>query len=371
MYPLFFMFIWRYKTISKENLINEEIRDKELRIISNDGEQLGVMSREEAMSLAEAKGMDLVSISPNANPPVCKILDYGKYRYELQKKEKLVIKHSNIDCPAEKPSKEIVLKLPEIKCLPPPPPPPFWSKIMKNSAVIPTPPPFNMNLSNNSNASISIKKKVSSKYKLPSLNWAPLKPNQIRGTIFFEMQDDKLSDSIDFEDFEENFKIGNELNDTQKPCVIAKCFKKLEISLLDSGRFRNISICHKKLNLNVNEVIFALNAFDLQKLSLDKVELLLNIIPKEQEVKLFKNYVKDKKDVQLLSSVDKYLMELVKIEKLSSKLEIMIVLGNFEERSSSLLHQLGKISSASTVVRCICVNCIFLIVNSIVYSISF
>lgn len=84
----FFMFIWRYKTISKENLINEEIRDKELRIISNDGEQLGVMSREEAMSLAEAKGMDLVSISPNANPPVCKILDYGKYRYELQKKEK-------------------------------------------------------------------------------------------------------------------------------------------------------------------------------------------------------------------------------------------------------------------------------------------
>jgi translation initiation factor IF-3 len=84
----FFMLLWRYKTISKENLINEEIRDKELRVISSDGEQLGIMSREEAMSLAEAKGMDLVNISPTANPPVCKILDYGKYRYELQKKEK-------------------------------------------------------------------------------------------------------------------------------------------------------------------------------------------------------------------------------------------------------------------------------------------
>jgi translation initiation factor IF-3 len=84
----FFYFVWRYKAISKENLINEEIRDKELRVISSDGEQLGIMSREEAMSLAEAKGMDLVNISPNANPPVCKILDYGKYRYELQKKEK-------------------------------------------------------------------------------------------------------------------------------------------------------------------------------------------------------------------------------------------------------------------------------------------
>ena len=82
------MLLWRYKAISKENLINEEIRDKELRVISSDGEQLGIMSREEAMSLAEAQGMDLVNISPTANPPVCKILDYGKYRYELQKKEK-------------------------------------------------------------------------------------------------------------------------------------------------------------------------------------------------------------------------------------------------------------------------------------------
>ena len=69
-------------------MINDEIRDKELRVISSDGEQLGIMSREEAMSLAESKGMDLVNISPTANPPVCKILNYGKYRYELQKKEK-------------------------------------------------------------------------------------------------------------------------------------------------------------------------------------------------------------------------------------------------------------------------------------------
>ncbi|MEG0392116.1 MAG: translation initiation factor IF-3 [Anaerovoracaceae bacterium] len=74
--------------MSKENLINEEIRDKELRIISNDGEQLGIMSRSEALSLAEEKNLDLVCISPNAKPPVAKILDYGKYRYELQKKEK-------------------------------------------------------------------------------------------------------------------------------------------------------------------------------------------------------------------------------------------------------------------------------------------
>ena len=69
-------------------MINEEIRAKELRIIDTDGTQLGIMSREEAMELAENKKLDLVCIAPKAAPPVCKILDYGKYKYELQKKEK-------------------------------------------------------------------------------------------------------------------------------------------------------------------------------------------------------------------------------------------------------------------------------------------
>lgn len=75
-------------TISKETRINEEIRDKELRVIDENGEMIGIMSRDEALRLAEEKKLDLVNISPNAKPPVCKILDYGKYRYELQKREK-------------------------------------------------------------------------------------------------------------------------------------------------------------------------------------------------------------------------------------------------------------------------------------------
>lgn len=78
----------RCTAISKENLINEEIRDKEVRVIDTDGTMLGVMPTEKALELATEKKLDLVNISPNAKPPVCKILDYGKYRYELQKKEK-------------------------------------------------------------------------------------------------------------------------------------------------------------------------------------------------------------------------------------------------------------------------------------------
>ena len=59
-----------------------------MRVISADGEQLGIMSREEALSLAEEKNLDLVCIAPKAEPPVCKILDYGKFKYDQQKKEK-------------------------------------------------------------------------------------------------------------------------------------------------------------------------------------------------------------------------------------------------------------------------------------------
>ena len=69
-------------------MINEEIRAKELRVIDTDGTQMGIMSRQEALDISEEKKLDLVCISPKANPPVCKNLDYGKNKYELQKKEK-------------------------------------------------------------------------------------------------------------------------------------------------------------------------------------------------------------------------------------------------------------------------------------------
>ncbi len=76
------------KAISNELMINEQIRDKEIRLIGTEGEQLGIMSARDALRLAEEAGLDLVKIAPNAKPPVCKIVDYGKYRYEMIRKEK-------------------------------------------------------------------------------------------------------------------------------------------------------------------------------------------------------------------------------------------------------------------------------------------
>ena len=87
-YPLiFYAFLWRCFTIS-DLMINEQIKDKEVRLIGEEGQQLGVMSVKEAQKLADEAGLDLVKIAPTAKPPVCKIVDYGKFRYEQARKEK-------------------------------------------------------------------------------------------------------------------------------------------------------------------------------------------------------------------------------------------------------------------------------------------
>ena len=73
---------------TKELCINEEIKAKEVRLIDDAGEQLGVIATSKALALAYEKGLDLVEISPNSEPPVCRVMDYGKYRFEREKKEK-------------------------------------------------------------------------------------------------------------------------------------------------------------------------------------------------------------------------------------------------------------------------------------------
>ena len=84
-------------TIAKlEHQLNEEIRDKEIRVIGDDGAQLGIMSAAQANQLAEEQGLDLVKISPNAVPPVCKIMDYSKFCYDQKKREKDAKKNQKV-----------------------------------------------------------------------------------------------------------------------------------------------------------------------------------------------------------------------------------------------------------------------------------
>ena len=88
---------WRCVRIATANYqINEEIRDKEVRVIGADGAQLGIMSSAAALEIAEGKDLDLVKIAPGSNPPVCKIMDYGKFRFEQLKKEKEAKKNQKV-----------------------------------------------------------------------------------------------------------------------------------------------------------------------------------------------------------------------------------------------------------------------------------
>ena len=92
-----FLFILEVLTIGKlEHQLNEEIRDKEIRLIGADGAQLGIMSADQANALAEEQGMDLVKISPAAVPPVCKIMDYSKFCFDQKKREKEAKKNQRV-----------------------------------------------------------------------------------------------------------------------------------------------------------------------------------------------------------------------------------------------------------------------------------
>ena len=95
MLSIFLAYYEEDKAIS-DLFINEQIRDKEVRVIGEDGEQLGIMPSREALRLAEEAGLDLVKIAPTAKPPVCKIVDYGKFRYEQARKEKEARKKQKI-----------------------------------------------------------------------------------------------------------------------------------------------------------------------------------------------------------------------------------------------------------------------------------
>lgn len=96
-YPLFFVLMPREETnINNEFYINEQIRDREVRVIGEHGEMLGILSAADARKAAEDAGLDLVKVSPNAVPPVCKIIDYGKFRYEQARKDKEAKKKQKI-----------------------------------------------------------------------------------------------------------------------------------------------------------------------------------------------------------------------------------------------------------------------------------
>ncbi|XP_072755944.1 formin-like protein isoform X1 [Anoplolepis gracilipes] len=243
-------------------------------------------------------------------------------------------------------------------CPPPPPMAPFSSGDHKLPPPVPIPPPP-AGMMQAPDGAMTIKRKVQTKYKLPTLNWIALKPNQVRGTIFNELDDDRLHNYIDFSDFEERFKIGmsghvangsSEIDGLQS--FPSKRFKKPEnVSLLEHTRLRNIAISRRKMEMPVEKVIMAVNALDLKVLSLENVELLQRMVPTDQEIKAYREYIIEKKNVNLLTEEDKFLMQLGKVERISTKLSIMNYIGNFFDNLHLITPQIHAVISASSSVK--------------------
>ncbi|GBP21100.1 Formin-like protein CG32138 [Eumeta japonica] len=250
---------------------------------------------------------------------------------------------------------------PPLPVAPPPPPPPPVAPAPPPAPMAPPPPPApGLMIPPTHTDAMTIKRKVDTKYKLPTLNWIALKPNQVRGTIFNELDEERPRRRINFAEFEERFRIGGAGAAAEPGAGDAdslasypsKRFRKPDtVSLLEHTRLRNIAISRRKLDTPVEKVIQAVNNLDLKQLPLESVEILQRMVPTEAEQKAYKEYVAEKKNINQLTEEDKFLMQLTKIERISSKLSIMSYMGNFFDNIHLITPQIHAIISGSSSVK--------------------
>ncbi|XP_033762894.1 formin-like protein isoform X1 [Pecten maximus] len=238
--------------------------------------------------------------------------------------------------------------------MPPPPPPPPPPAPPAPGRGPPAPPPPPGPSSGPSVSAMTIKKKIQTKYRLPILNWTPLKPQQVKGTVFADLDDEKLYHVIDFNEFEEMFRLSTgplRGDDDGTPKLLKKLRKPESISLLEPNRLRNVAITRRKIEMTNDEVMKAINSIDLKRLSLDLVDILLTIMPNEQEVKAYKQYERDRKPKERLTDEDRFMCMFCKVERLSQKLNIMSFIGNFQDSIHHLTPQVNAVIAASMSLR--------------------
>ncbi|XP_061383675.1 formin-like protein isoform X2 [Danaus plexippus] len=251
------------------------------------------------------------------------------------------------------PPPEAPLPPPPAAPLPPPPPPP--PLVAPPPPAPPAPPAPGLMAPPIHTDAMTIKRKVDTKYKLPTLNWIALKPNQVRGTIFNELDEERPRRRINFAEFEERFRIGG-CGPAREPDDLAsfpsKRFRRPDtVSLLEHARLRNIAISRRKLDTPVEKVIAAIHNLDLKQLPLESVEILQRMVPTEAEQKAYKEYVAEKKNVNQLTEEDKFLMQLARVERISAKLAIMSYMGNFFDNIHLITPQIHAIISGSSSVK--------------------
>ncbi|XP_067385687.1 formin-like protein 3 isoform X2 [Emydura macquarii macquarii] len=249
--------------------------------------------------------------------------------------------------------------LPPVEAAPPPPPPP-----------LPLPPPapplpdkcppapplpgaspsviLTVGLS-----AIRIKKPIKTKFRLPVFNWTALKPNQISGTVFSELDDEKILEDLDLDKFEELFKTKAQGPALDLICAKSKSSHKAasKVTLLEANRAKNLAITLRKAGHSTEEICRAIHTFDLQTLPVDFVECLMRFLPTEAEVKLLRQYERERKAPEELAAEDRFMLHFSKVERLAQRMAVMAFLGNFHENLQMLTPQLNAIIAASASVK--------------------
>uniref|UniRef100_A0A8C7KIX8 Formin-like 2b n=1 Tax=Oncorhynchus kisutch TaxID=8019 RepID=A0A8C7KIX8_ONCKI len=244
----------------------------------------------------------------------------------------------------------------------PPPPPPLCS--MESSGPLPPPPPpcapplpgcggsptviFNSGL-----AAVKIKKPIQTKFRMPVFNWVALKPSQINGTVFNDIDDERILQELNVEEFEEMFK-----TKAQGPAVDVTLSRHKapqkgpnRVSLLEANRAKNLAITLRKAGQGPELICRAIQTFDMRTVRVDFVECLMRFLPTEGEVKMLRQYERDRKPVDTLSDEDRFMLQFSRIERLAQRMSIITFMGNFQDNIQMLTPQLHAIIAASVSIK--------------------
>ncbi|XP_029325500.1 formin-like protein 3 isoform X4 [Mus caroli] len=258
---------------------------------------------------------------------------------------------SDLDLLAPAPPTEETLPLPPPPAPPLPPPPPPLPDKCPPAPPLPGAAPsvvLTVGLS-----AIRIKKPIKTKFRLPVFNWTALKPNQINGTVFSELDDEKILEDLDLDRFEELFK-----TKAQGPALDLICSKNKtaqkaasKVTLLEANRAKNLAITLRKAGRSAEEICRAIHTFDLQTLPVDFVECLMRFLPTEAEVKLLRQYERERQPLEELAAEDRFMLLFSKVERLTQRMAGMAFLGNFQDNLQMLTPQLNAIIAASASVK--------------------
>ncbi|XP_064495027.1 formin-like protein 3 isoform X6 [Pseudopipra pipra] len=240
---------------------------------------------------------------------------------------------------------------------PPPPPPPLPPPAPPLPGKCPPAPPLpgaspSIALTVGLSA-IRIKKPIKTKFRLPVFNWTALKPNQISGTVFSELDDERVLEDLDLERFEELFKTKAQGPALDLVCAKSKAAQKVatKVTLLEANRAKNLAITLRKAGRGADEICRAIHTFDLATLPVDFVECLMRFLPTEAEAKALRQYERERKPLEELADEDRFMLQFSKVERLPQRMAIMAFLGNFAENIQMLTPQLNAIIAASASVK--------------------